>query len=171
MKFIKLAIISIVVLFLILTSLGLLLPSTVRVTRNINIHAPHDTLHRYIGDVKNWSFWMEGIEGDKIQFAAPQTSGKGVVATIDKERIYLVKDTKDTIETIWQNNKKSHQLCVFQLFFDTSTNTTNVNWYFEQKLRWYPWERLPAIANDKILGPFMEHSLDKLKEVTERNKN
>ncbi len=168
MRFIKLAVISIIVLFLILTSLGLLLPSTVRVTRNISVHAPFDSLYHYTGNVRNWPLWMEGIEGNKMTFSSPETIGKGTVASVDKLQIYLVKDTRDTIESLWQSNSRTHQLCVFQLYNDSVTNTVNFNWYFEQKLRWYPWERLPAIANDKVLGPFMEHSLDKLKLLAEK---
>ena len=171
MRFIKLAVISIIVFFIILTTLGLLLPSTVRVTRNINIHAPSDTLYQYISDVKQWPEWMEGINENTMKFSSSQTNGKDAAATINKTQIYLVKNTKNEAQTVWQNNSRTHQLCVFQLYADTAMNTTNLNWYFEQKLNWYPWERLPALANDKILGPFMEHSLDKLKAITETNKN
>ena len=169
MKFIKLAVISIIVLFIILTGLGLLLPSTVRVTRNIAIHAPYDTLQHYLGDIKQWSCWMEGIDANTIKFTSSQTSKKGVVALINKMQVYFIKDKRDTIETVWQGNSKSRQLCVFQLYNDTTTNIINFNWYFEQKVSWYPWERLPTLANDKILGPFMEHSLDKLKAISEKN--
>ena len=171
MKFIKLAIISIVVLFLIVTCLGLLLPSTVRVTRNITIPTPSDTLHRYLSEVKLWSLWMEGIDANAIKFTTSQTNSKEAVATINKTQIYRVKDNSDIMETVWKNSSESHQLCVFQLYNDSATNSTNCTWYFEQKVSWYPWERLPTLANDKILGPFMEHSLDKLKELTANNKN
>ena len=171
MKFIKLAVISLIVLFLILTTLGLLLPSTVRVTRNINIHAPSDTLHLYLADIKNWPKWMEGMDANALKVTPPQTGGKGAVATANKLQIFIVKNKKDTIESVWQSSSKTHQLCVFQLYSDTATNTTNLNWYFEQKPNWYPWERLPTLANDKVLGPFMEHSLDKLKAIIETDKN
>lgn len=169
MKFIKLGIISIVVLFIILTALGLLLPSVVRVTRNISIHASFDTLYSYTGDIKKWPVWMENFDAETLHFASAQTKGKGTSATLGKLHIYLVKETENAIESVWQSSSRTHQLCVFQLYSDTATNTTNLNWYFEQKLKWYPWERLPAIANDKVLGPFMEHSLDKLKATLETN--
>lgn len=169
MKFIKLGIISIIVLFLILTTLGLLLPSTVRVTRNINIHTPFDTLHNYASDIKNWPLWMEGIDKNTMKFTSSSTNENDVVATIGKLKITLTKNTKDTVESIWQTSGKSKQRCVFELSDDTTNNTINLNWYFEQKPNWYPWERLPTLANDKILGPFMEHSLDKLKGLTEHS--
>jgi hypothetical protein len=36
-------------------------------------------------------------------------------------------------------------------------------------LKWYPWERLTAMLHDKILGPSMEASLYKLKQVAEKH--
>lgn len=171
MKLIKLAIISITVLFFILTCMGLLLPSTVRVTRTINIVASQDTLYKYVGNVSNWQLWMEGINTNTIQFVSSQSIEKNGVSKDGKQQIYIVKNSRDTVETIWQNKNGKTMLCVFQLSNNTASNTTKLNWYFEQKLSWYPWQRLSAIASDKIFGPFMEESLDKLKAITEHDKN
>ncbi len=170
MKFIKLGVISIVILFLLLTSLGLLLPSTVRVTRNITLQTSMDSLHSYLDDISQWKQWMEGLDSSVV-VVSQTANGKSVMATINKQSVSITKDTKDRIETLWQTSRGKAQRCVFELSFDTATSATNLNWYFEQKLSWYPWERLPALANDKVLGPFMEHSLDKLKALTEGNKN
>ena len=169
MRFIKLGFISIVVLFLILTALGLLMPSTVRVTRNINIHASPGTMHDYIDDIKNWPLWMESIDAKSISFSSGQTKGQGALAHVSTLSIRITKDDKNTVESIWKSGSGKEQLCVFEFYPDSTTNNINLNWYFEQKLHWYPWERLPAIANDKVMSPFMEKSLDKLKVIAEAN--
>lgn len=169
MKLFKLALISIVVLFLILTGMGLLLPQTVRVTRTINIDAPQDTLYKYVGNLGNWQLWMEGINDNTVLFISPQKVETSKATSSYRKQIYLIKNTRDTIETLWQNGKGNSLLCVFQLSNNTANNTTKLNWYFEKKLSWYPWQRLPAIASDKIFGPFMESSLDKLKAITEHH--
>ncbi len=171
MKILKLAIISIVVLFLILTGMGLLLPQTVRVTRTINITAPQDTLYNYVGDVNNWGLWMEGINANTVHFVPQKGVVKNDISPDGKQQVYIVKNSRDTIETIWQNKNGKTMLCVFQLSNNTASNTTKLNWYFEQKLSWYPWQRLPAIASDKIFGPFMEAGLDKLKAIAENHQN
>ena len=170
MKFIKLAIISIVVLFVIITCIGLLLPSTVRVTRNITIHTSPDTLYRYISDMAYWKFWLAGVQDNTVQFTSAKKSGAGAVAMIGEQQVSITKATNNMIETVWKNNS-GKRISVFQLASDTIANETNLNWYFEQKVKWYPWERLSTLANDKILGPFMENSLDKLKEVAENTNN
>ena len=168
MKFIKLAIISIVVLFTIITCIGLLLPSTVRVTRNITIHATQDTLYHFISDVKYWKLWLEGAKTSPVQFLSARTQqGTGVVALIGGKEVDIVKATKNKVETLWKSSNGSHQAGIFQLAEDTVVHSTNINWYFEQKVNWYPWERLSTLSNDKILGPGMEQSLDNLKAIAE----
>jgi hypothetical protein len=43
-----------------------------------------------------------------------------------------------------------------------------VQWQFEQKVKWYPWERLGSMMNDKILGTMMEKNLNNLKALVEK---
>ncbi|TKK69850.1 hypothetical protein FC093_07180 [Ilyomonas limi] len=167
MKLIKLAIISFIVLFVIITAIGLLLPATVRVTRNITIHATQDTLYHYISDVKYWKLWMEGAKSGTVTFISKKTAGAGTKALIGNQRVDITKATKKEVVTVWQNSNERYQTGIFQLVEDSTTGSTNLNWYFEQKLNWYPWERISAIANDKIIGPGMEQSLDNLKAIFE----
>ena len=170
MKIIKLAIISFIVLFLIITGIGLLLPSTVRVTRNITIHATQDTLYHYISDVKYWKLWMEGAKHSTITFISKKTAGSGTKALIGNQRVDITKATKNEVITVWESGNGRYQTGVFQLMGDSAAGSTNLNWYFEQRLNWYPWERISAISNDKIIGPGMEQSLDNLKAVFEGSK-
>jgi hypothetical protein len=44
-----------------------------------------------------------------------------------------------------------------------------LQWYFDIKLRWYPWEKFGSIVFDKQLGPPMEKSLGNLKKLLEKN--
>lgn len=171
MRFIKLAIISAGVLFLIVTALGLLLPSRVRVTRNITIQVPHDTLHRYISDVKYWKLWMEGARENSIVFLSRKTAGKGTIARVGNREVEITLADSNKIEAVWKGENNKHFTSVYEMRWDDTTDeATNLNWYFEQRLAWYPWERLPALANEQILGPSMEHSLDSLKAVAQSSR-
>ena len=111
---------------------------------------------------------MESIEAKSITFTTQQTKSKGASANMGALSVRIIKDEDNTITSVWKSGSGKEQLCVFQLYKDSTNFTTNLNWYFEQQLHWYPWERLPAIANDKVMGPFMEQSLDKLKALAER---
>ena len=46
-------------------------------------------------------------------------------------------------------------------------NATIVQWFFDFKVKWYPWEKFGSIVFDKQLGPSMEISLDQLKKICE----
>lgn len=165
MRVIKLAVISFIILFLIITGIGLLLPSTVRVTRTITIPATQDTLYHYISDVKYWKLWMEVAKNSPLSFISRQTAGAGTKALIGNQRVDITKAIQGEVVTVWESRNERYQTGVFQLVEDSTTNSTLLNWYFEQQLNWYPWERLSAIASDKIMGPGMEQSLDNLKAV------
>ena len=167
MRFIKLAVISIIILFLITTGIGLLLPSTVRVTRNISIRATQDTLFHYLSDVKYWKLWMAGAKDSTLIFISKQTAGAGTKAMIGGQRVDVTKAAKGEVETVWESSNGRFQTGIFELRSDSATASTNINWYFEQQLNWYPWERISAISNDKIIGPGMEQSLDNLKAIFE----
>lgn len=165
MKLIKLAIISVVALFFLITCIGLLLPSTVRVTRNITIPASRDTLFHYISDVKYWKLWMEGAKNSTVTFISKKTAGAGTKAIIGNQRVDITKATANEVVTVWETGNGRFLTGVFQLAGDSTIATTNLNWYFQQHLNWYPWERIASITNDKILGPGMEQSLDNLKVI------
>src|SRR5690349_2021321 len=165
MRFIKLAIISFVVLFLIITSIGLLLPATVRVTRNITIHATQDTLYHYVSDVKYWKLWMGVAKNSTVTFISKKTAGAGTKALIGSQRVDITNASKNEVVSVWESGSGRFMTGVFQLAGDTATGSTNLNWYYEQKLHWYPWERISAISNDKIIGPGMEESLDNLRGI------
>ena len=167
MRLIKLFVISVVVLFAIITGLGLLLPSAVRVTRNITIHAPQDTVYRYISDVKYWKFWLEGAKANPVQFLSKRTAGIGTVALLNGQQISIEMASKEWVETVWKTSKGKMQKGIFQIQPVASAGGTNVNWYFEQKVAWYPWERLSTLSNDKLMGPGMEQSLDNLRAIFE----
>jgi len=168
MRFIKLAVFSAVVLFFIITAIGLMLPSTVKVSRTISVAAPHDTAYYYINDVKYWKLWMEGAEENTIRFLSARTAGIGTVAQIGTNQVSIEQATPTFIETKWKGESGSVQIGGFNIITDSSNQSTTINWYFEQHVSWYPWERLSTITNEKILGPTMEKSLDNLKQLLDK---
>jgi hypothetical protein len=56
-----------------------------------------------------------------------------------------------------------------RLIGDSLQKVTVVQWQFEQKIKWYPWEKFGSMMNDKILGTMMEKNLGNLRKLIERN--
>lgn len=165
MRIIKLIIASIIVLFSILTAIGLLFPSTVRVSRAVKIEASRDTVYKYMNDLKYWKLWMAGEDTGTIVFLKSKTEGAGTVIKMGTSEVSVKRSVNDSIYTYWKSAKGNVQQAVF--IITAKGNSTDVQWYFEQHVDWYPWERLSSMMNDKILGPVMEESLNKLKSRLE----
>jgi uncharacterized membrane protein len=165
MRFLKLALISFIILFAVITAIGLMFPSTVSVSRAIEVSAPKDTIYKYLSDIKYWKLWMMSADTNTITFESAKTAGTGTVAKIGTGEVTITRTTSDSIYTVWKSEKGNVQNSGFTILPHLKDSGFTVQWYFQQKLNWYPWERFASLANDKILGPVMEQGFDKLKKI------
>lgn len=161
MRFVKLGLISIVALFVVIFLISLLIPSQVRVSRAININAPKDSITYYLSDLRQWQQWNTLINSPEM--INPSYSNN--TFTSDRLQVQLVEVEPDTITTSWRQGGGQEIASGFTLH--TSANTTVVQWYFDFRLKWYPWEKFGSIIFDKQLGPPMEQSLGELKKKLE----
>ena len=169
MRYLKLLVISLVVFFIVLTIIGLLMPSSVTVGRSAEISAPVDSVRFYTNDLANWRYWLNGADTAYFKQLTGSTADKDSKIKLGTYTITLIKNDPKYIITSWQGENTKEEINRLELYYNTSSNTTIVNWSFEQQLNWYPWERLGAMLHDKILGPSMEASLNKLKQVAEKH--
>jgi hypothetical protein len=161
MRFVKLAIISAVVLFIVIFLFSLIIPSTVRVSRAVDISAPKDSLVAQLADLRQWHLWNEMVN-------KPGVSHKFSESSINSEDMTITKKAQagDTLLTDW----KQPNARVLNSGFTWYGNDGQLvlQWYFDIKLRWYPWEKFGSIVFDKQLGPPMEKSLGNLKKLLEK---
>lgn len=160
MKLLRLVFFSIVSLFAIASFIGLLLPSMVLVSRAVNIAAPKDSIMPYLKDIHQWEEWMDGMkQSTSIKISSPTHADlAGTVVDITS-----VTDT--TVVSNWATKNGSTQLSTIHVIGDTTQQTMIVQWQFEQKIKWYPWERFGSMMNDKILGTMMEKNLANLQRI------
>lgn len=160
MKLIKLALISLVVLFLILTGISLLIPSTIRVSRAVNINADKEQIIPQLADLRQWKHW-------NLLFS--DTAGNTVfdykVIHTDNLQVELEKTKSDSVITRWHKKNGDDLVSGFACF--SQGEVTVVQWYFDFHLNWYPWEKFASIIYDKQMGPVMERSLAQLKKQLE----
>lgn len=146
MRVIKLGIVSIVVFSVVLILISMLIPSKVRISRAVNIAAEASKVRPKLSSTDSWTQWNE-------------ITGEGMAVTIDSVSPTL-------ITTTWKYGAHSTE-GAFAIY--ESAGITVVQWYFDFKLRWYPWEKLGSITFDKQFGPVMENSLNKLKKLVENS--
>ena len=111
---------------------------------------------------------MEGVKDDSLQPITTNSDRQVVAAKAGTNAITVLKATRESIQTLWTSRNGEQQECNFILTENTNSKGTLIKWYFSEHVRWYPWERLGSIMNEKILGPQMEKSLDNLRRVVEQ---
>ncbi len=165
MRFIKLILISIFGFFMVLTCLGLLFPSTVVVSRAVDITAPKDSIYSFVKDINGWKKWIDGLNDTTVLMETPLKAKLGnTMVTISP-----TKNTDSIINSIWQTSNNGKQESLIEIFQQKGQMTAAVHWQFEQHIGWLPWERFASMMSDKIMGTMMEKNLNNLKTVVENH--
>ena len=162
MRFLKLGVISIVVLFAVVTFISLLFPSTVIVSRAVNISVPKDSIVPLVKNFTGWKQWINGMEKESVKIISPiEANLAGTTVLIDTTgSVY-------SVHASWQNKSKK-MTSIINVLNDSASKITIVQWQFEQHIKWYPWEKFASMMNDKILGTMMESNLARLKSIAEK---
>ncbi|RXK86424.1 SRPBCC family protein [Filimonas effusa] len=172
MKLLKLALISFLVLFVVATLIGLMLPSTVVVSRAVDINRKDPgRIRQEINTLSRWPNWIEGIQANGFKLTSADSIGKGASGYVNGNNIQIIRATDTAIVSEWMGKGGFRQEAVMNIITNPSHAVTTVQWSFTQHIKWYPWERLGSMMNDKILGPVMEKSLANLKTLAENSAN
>lgn len=161
MRVIKLALISIVALFIVMCFFSLMMPSTVIVSRAIDIHAPADSIKYYVADLNQWVHWVKGMNSKSVVIKSSKEADLG------RQQLTIQNITDTSVVSIWASPTSSVQESTIRFIPSKERSLTIVQWQFIQKLHWYPWEKFGSFMNDKILGPMMEQNLQNLKLLSE----
>jgi hypothetical protein len=163
MRFVKLGLISAVVLFGMITLMSLLLPSHIRISRAIDIHAAKEKVYRPIADISQWQQWNEYVRAyhnKKIE--------NGEIRA-DEISISLTGSNDTLVTSEWLPPSGNKFGSGFAIIAQDSSHTT-LQWYFDFHLKWYPWEKFQSIVYDQQFGPVMERTLGNLKRIAENSK-
>lgn len=154
MRIIKLALISIVFLFLVVTAISLLIPSHVRVSKAINIWAEKDSVFALIADTNRWKQWHPAyIPGEN----RPQFSS-----------IRIVGKTQNDSEIVMrlQQQGKPQVVNGWKVYHHDRTDSLTLQWYMDFHLKWYPWQKFGSLFYENTYGVMMEQGLDNIKELS-----
>ncbi len=157
MRLVKLAILSFFILFSIITTIGLLFPSTVIVSRAVDISQNPDSVYQYIKDLYGWKQWVSGMQNQPINSAT--------LSKVGASTIKITSSNPKEITGEWIEKNGNVQKTKIDII--RSQNKTIVHWQFEQEIKWYPWERFSSMINDKVIGNMMESNLANLVKLAE----
>jgi hypothetical protein len=167
-RHIKLVIISFVVLFIIVTLISLLIPSQIRISKALAIHATKEQVLEQIGDPSKWKNWYPGA--DTLEHAT--ADGKLIGVYIKKgsaQALVLTGKTDSTVNAENMGPGTKDISMTWSVYPGDREGIVTVQWYMDFKLRWYPWEKFSSLLFEKQYGIQMERGLNKLKMFLETN--
>jgi hypothetical protein len=162
MRFIKLAFISAIVLFIVVTLISLLLPSKVLVSRAVDTSASPAKAKEKTFSLANWNEWMTDGSGTKAEIKGNNTA-INIAGTI----ITPSSVTDSTFTTRWKGESNQLLSTIRIIKHGNAGTLTTIQWQMEQEVSWYPWEKFASITKDEIWGSSMEKSLETLKNLLE----
>ncbi len=148
MRFIKLGLISAVILYMLLWMFTLLVPNQNVVSRAINMPGIKDSVKQKILTVNNWSPWFN--PKDSINFI-----------TIEQK---IVNPANDSIPFILKQKNINNLNGTMAFYKLENVDSTALQLYFTFKTPWYkPWLKFSSIVNDKVFGGLLEQTLERMK--------
>ncbi len=169
MRIIKLAFLSVIILFGLLIAISFFLPSTIVISRAIDIFSTKDKVYNDIRKTSHWELWVENGDSLPVSFNLHQEHAVFVLGTT---KAWVISSKPDQIITNWQSGNGQIFPAEFNFIEHQDSEQIKLQWKFVQKVNWYPWEKFASIVSEKVLGKFMEASLNNLKQhVEEGNSN
>jgi hypothetical protein len=175
MRLIKMFLFVIVGLFAVITVIGLFIPSSVKISRGIIVSADSSKVYNELSDVKNWNKWLPWITADSgaiVQLSATTNSPgsffrwKGV--KINSAGTITIQSSKPNEILLLHELKDMNKAEGGFRMRSVSPVETEMLWYMEYKLKWYPWERFFGIFTDRIIGSAFDKGLEQFKNYIEQ---
>jgi len=163
MRIIKLALISFVFFFLLITGISFFFPSHVRISKAVDIQAPADSILPVIRYPEKWKNWYPGADTLALYVADGITKG----IRMPGNQVLLVTGYTDSTVTAANGISGDERATMGWNLIRTGRGNTTVQWYMDFKLRWYPWEKFSSLLLENRYGPVMEQGLARLKKQTE----
>jgi hypothetical protein len=163
----RLVIGSIVIFSLVILFLFALFPSSVSVTRMVQIKSSEDKILNKVSDLRTWRSWNEFVNFPTVK-NDPNTKPDSIwvdYLRVDGNEISRSVVDRDHVYTLWSKSKRAF---VGQFIIDGKNGTPVLIWTMQFNVKWYPWEKLASMFYDKQLGPVMERSLIRLRDELER---
>lgn len=154
MKYVKLALISIVILFLVVTAISLLIPSHIRISKAINIQGEKDSILGLINDTTQWKKWHPAfIPGD---------------SSLVFPTVHIVQRNQNDSEVVMrlQQMGKPEVINGWRIYEHLQVDSLTLQWYMDFHLKWYPWKKFGSLFYENTYGVMMEEGLENIKTLS-----
>ena len=163
MRIIKLAILSFIFLFLLVTIISLFIPGNIRISKATNIAADDKIVYAYVEDLSKWKQWHPSLKNiSENEFHVLKDSSISIRGTT----ISIVERKNEELVTEMSTENGRPIISGFKIIRHQQGDSATLQWYMDFKLRWYPWEKFKSLFYENIYGAQMEQGLSNLKELS-----
>jgi hypothetical protein len=155
-RLIKLAFISIIIIFLIATGFSLMIPSHIRISKAINMHTSKNAIFPLIQNQEEWKSWHPAfIQND---------------STPKFDSIHIVSQHQSDSELVMQlqQGKKDIVTNGWKIYEYAGVDSVTLQWYMDFHLKWYPWKKFGSLFYENTYGVMMQEGLENIKGIVER---
>jgi hypothetical protein len=168
MRVIKLAILSFIFIFLLITLISLFIPGSIRISKATNIAADDRVVYTYVDELPDWKQWHPVLKNvPENEFVVLDDSNVKVQGT--SIRVVGRKNEEIITEMVTDNGRPV--ISVLKVIRHQEGDSSTLQWYMDFKLRWYPWEKFKSLFFENIYGFQMERGLENLKQLSEGNRS
>jgi hypothetical protein len=155
-RLIKLALISVIILFGIITAISLIIPSHIRLAKVISIRPEKDSIFSLIKNKDQWYRWHPSfLNGQQLEM-------------LSNIRVSILSENDSVLAMRWEQPGKKPLNMGWQLFDSTGINSATLQWHMDFELAWYPWEKLGSLFYEANYGAMMEQGLVNIKKEIEK---
>ncbi|HEU5167539.1 MAG TPA: hypothetical protein VFU29_18470 [Chitinophagaceae bacterium] len=164
MRVIKLAILSFIFLFLLVTIISLFIPGHIRISKATNIIADDTVVFTHIKALPEWKQWHPALKAiPENEFQVLNDSNISIRGTT----ISIAESKMDELVTEMKTGNGRPIISGFKIIRHQQGDSATLQWYMDFKLKWYPWEKFRSLFYENIYGVQMEQGLLNLKELSE----
>jgi hypothetical protein len=173
MRYVKMILTGLVGLSLLAMIFALLMPSSVKISRGVIIDADSAAVEQVLLDADKWNEWVpwlhkktgllvqqkgeHGKEGFEMRWQSIEGENSGRITYIGKQ--------PGTLLFSYEFNDMNRSEGGFRIR-KIAEGRTEVQWFMEYPLKWYPWERFYGIFVDGMIGSVFEIGLQELIKLT-----
>lgn len=155
MRLIKLAFLSFIILFLIVTAMSLMIPGHVRISRAVNLKTEEDSVRLWVRDTGQWPRWHPAFQGAN---ASNRLAEKRTTIT-------PVVENDSLVQLRWQQQGQQPVLHSWQIHRYAYTDSVTLQWYMDFHLQWYPWQKFSSLFYEGTYGKMMEQGLENIRKM------
>jgi hypothetical protein len=150
-RLVKLAFISFVLIFGVLTVISLMIPSQIRISKAINLPNRKEQILPLLSNQDRWPEWHP---------AFTTQAGRAQIKSIAFQRL---KSNDSLVVWNMQPAGRTAILNGFQLHSFPGSDSLALQWYMDFDLPWYPWQKFGSLFYESTYGRMMQEGLSTIK--------